>query len=60
MKIDDNGECLSVLKGGSEHRGLSKSKRFVKSKVKFNTCGKLGHFMRDCPEKMGNDDFIRL
>lgn len=38
FKIDDNGEDLSDLRGGSERRGISKSKGFDKSKVKCFTC----------------------
>lgn len=32
LKIDDNGEGLSVSRGGSGCKGMSKSKRFDKSK----------------------------
>lgn len=52
LKINDSGENLSVSRGGSERRGMSKSNRFDKSMVKYFTCKK-NHFMRDCPKKRG-------
>lgn len=61
LKIYDSGECLSILKGESELWGMPILKRFDKSMVKFFTCYKLGHTMRDCPKKSVNDyDQMRI
>lgn len=38
LKINDSGKILSISRGGGEHKGMSKSKRFDKSTVKCFNC----------------------
>lgn len=60
MNIDDSGEGLSVSKSRSERKGMSKSNRFDKSKLKCFTCHKTSDSMMDCPRKKSNDYFIYI
>ena len=53
LNIGDGGEGLNVSRGGGERKGMSKSKRSDKSKVKYFNCQKISHFKRDCPERKG-------
>lgn len=38
LKIDYSGEGSTVSRGGSEHKGMSESKRFDKSKIQYFNC----------------------
>lgn len=60
LKIDDSGEDLSVSREGIEHREMSKSKRFDKSRVKCFTRQKIDHFKRGYFGKRGNEDFVQI
>lgn len=61
LKTGNNFEGLSVSRGGSKHGWISKSKRLGISKViKCFTYHKIGHLMRDYPEKKGNNDFDHI
>lgn len=60
LMIDDSGEGLSISRWGSEHRRMPKSKSFDNSKVKWFTCHKTSHFIKDYTEKRGNVDFVQI
>lgn len=47
VKNDNSYEGLSVLRGESELKGMSKSRRFDESRVKCFSCHKIRHLIRD-------------
>lgn len=58
LNIDNSGEGLNFSKGGSQHRGMSKSNMFDKSIFKWLIFQKPNHFKRDCIERGDNEDFV--
>jgi len=51
LRVDENGEGLSVSRGNGGGRGnRGSSKGGNKAKYKCFNCHKFGHFNRDCPE----------
>lgn len=60
LKKDDNSESLSVSREEIECRRMSKLNKFYKLMVKYFICYKIGHFMRDCPKRTGNDDYVHI
>ena len=60
LKIEDSGEGLNVSRGGGEHKGMSKSKRSDKSKLKCFNCQKISHFKRDRLERKFNEDSVQV
>src|SRR3954465_923163 len=59
LKIEDSDEGLNVSRGGVALKGMSKSKRSDKSKIKYFNCQKIGHFKRDCFERKINGDSVQ-
>lgn len=71
LKVDDNGEVLSVSIGRSKSMGnhirnifrsksKSKSKVSKKSKFKCLTCQKIGLFKKDCSERGNKGDSVQI
>ena len=52
LRVDENGEGLSVSRGNGGGRG-NRGKSSNKTKFKCFKCNKMGHFKKDCPE-IGN------
>jgi len=57
LRIHENGEGLSVLRGNGGGRG-NRRKSGNKSKSKCFNCHKMSHFMKDCLEINGNSTQI--
>jgi len=53
LRVDENGEGLSVSRGNGGGRG-NRGKSGNKSKFKCFSCNKTGHFKKDCQENNGN------
>lgn len=49
-----------MSKGISKLKGVSKSNRFDKSNKKCFNNMKTSHFMRDCPGRKDNDDYVQV
>lgn len=60
LKIDDKDEGLSVSLWENEFIGMSKSKRFDKSRLTYFICQKTSHFMEDCTKRQNTEDFIKV
>lgn len=60
LKFRDNGEGLSVSKGGSQSKWKVKFVGFDKSKLKFFICHKIIHLKKDWLEREDDEYFIQI
>lgn len=58
LKVNNSDESLSVSRQGSDSRGKSKFRDFDKSMLKCFTYLKIDSFKKDCPNRVGKDDYV--